>query len=592
MGIVKTKTVIDTPLGRRVKAKLPAMPESNHKKLRKGSQSRAFRALKGKRNVILNAPTGWGKTLVISILVLYKLLRYPKLRCVIAVPQTVIANNFVKDLILTVPGFKKAVDWIVQHNLCHSQSKQTVNSVCRFLAGRHSLLGDRILVCTHATLAAAYKKLQRTKRLRYFNNTILWIDEAHHVMNAQVVDRKDLTISNAIGALVMYCVKAKCHVGLATATFMRGDMRHILPDSVADAFTRFDVPYDEYFEAEAPVESFKFHILCGDWLDGLRQVFRTVRPTIIYLAKRNSQYGTGCKYGEVKDILRLLAKRVKGKITREGELIRIGELRVLDLVNESGRKKRQAYLEAGGPLDIIIALDTCKEGFDWPKAERSVIIGERHSVTEMIQMIGRLFRRSPGKTHADVYQIMPAAVPNAKNFKDQRNAIYTVIFASMLLEDVFVPIKVSGGSQQRGGRSIAGKVPNTDAWQNLNRDFIVAVNACGGDFEKSKRMAPSILKKYGIAKKDWRHVWESLFARLAARTRKIKGRRVDVPFDILKKTDIVAGMLEFTSDLCGKHTFQEMRTFIGREQKTLEEWVVLAEELAIKNYNGELAVSA
>ena len=78
-------------------------------------------------------------------------------------------------------------------------------------------------------------------------------------------------------------------------------------------------------------------------------------------------------------------------------MIYVGDVKVLDLVTEKGRDKRKEYLDNGGDVDMIIALDTCKEGFDWPKAERSIIIGERHSVPEMIQMIGRLFRRVQGQ---------------------------------------------------------------------------------------------------------------------------------------------------------------------------------------------------
>ena len=98
---------------------------------------------------------------------------------------------------------------------------------------------------------------------------------------------------------------------------------------------------------------------------------------------------------------------------------------------------------------------------------------------ELIQMIGRLFRRAEGKTHAEVYQILPAAVPNSKRFKDQRNAILTVVFSAMLLEDVFLPISLSTGPKKskrdRTDRLIS-TIPDTETWQALSRDFLVAAN--------------------------------------------------------------------------------------------------------------------
>ena len=557
-----------------------------HPELR-GSQVRAFKALKDKQRVILQAPTGWGKSLVIASLVLCKLLRNQDLRCIIAVPQTLIARGFVRDWKLRIAG--RLVDWVVQHNLCHRQATDTVANLIRFLRGGHTSLGDRILLCTHATLAQAYKRLKERRQLALLRDVVLWIDEGHHAKNAQIIDRND-TVSNGIGAMVTYCVTHGNHVGLATATYERGDMRHILPDKMLATFTHVEIPYDLYFKEVQPVESFEFNIVAGDTLRALDSVFKTIRPTILYLAKRNSRYAGRCKYLEVKQIVRRLGKRLKVPVCRDGELIRVGNLKVLDLVTEKGRDARKAYLDNGGKVDIIIALDTCKEGFDWPEAERSIILGERHSVPEMIQMIGRLFRRAEGKTHAQVFQVLPAVVPNSGRFKDQRNAILTVIFSAMLLEDVFLPIPLSTdpkkNKRDRTDRLIS-TVPDTEVWQALMRDFLVAVQ--GRDYDESWRLAPSILTKYGIAKAEWEFMWRKLWQRSAIVARKLKGLRLDVPFEVLKTTDLTEGLLTLASGLCGAMTFQELRKVIGREVHTLEEYVLMAEELAARNIVEEAA---
>ena len=83
------------------------------------------------------------------------------------------------------------------------------------------------------------------------------------------------------------------------------------------------------------------------------------RPTILYLAKRNSRYAGRCKYLEVKQVVRRLSKRLNAPVRRQGELILVGDLKVLDLVTEKGREARKAYLDDGGKVDIIIALDGC-----------------------------------------------------------------------------------------------------------------------------------------------------------------------------------------------------------------------------------------
>ena len=555
------------------------------------SQARAVAALKDKQRVVLQAPTGWGKSLVIATLVLYKLLRNPDLRCIITVPQTLIARGFTgRDWKLKIAG--KLVDWIVQHNLCHKQSTDTIATLIRFLQGGHTSLGDRILVCTHATLAHAYKRLKDRRQLGLLKDVVLWIDEGHHVKNAQIMGRDDI-VSNALGALATYCVAHGNHIGLATATFGRGDARHILPDKMLATFTHVKIPYDLYLKEVEPVASFEFNIIAGDTLKALDSILGTLRPTILYLAKRNSRYAGRCKYMEVKRVLRRLSKRVCAPVRREGELILVGDLKVLDLVTEKGREARKAYLDDGGKVDIIIALDTCKEGFDWPEAERSIILGERHSIPELIQMIGRLFRRAEGKTHAEVFQVLPAVVPNSKRFKDQRNAILTVVFAAMLLEDVFLPISLSTGpkkSKRDRTDRLIWTIPDTKTWQALSRDFLAA--AYGRTYEQSWRSAPSILQNYDIPKREWEQTWRKLWRQHALVTRKVKGLRLDVPFEVLKRTDLSEGLLTLASGLCGAMTFQEMRKVLGRETRTPGEWVLIAEELAAQNINGDLEEAA
>ena len=43
----------------------------------------------------------------------------------------------------------------------------------------------------------------------------------------------------------------------------------------------------------------------------------------------------------------------------------------------------------------------------------------------------------------------------------------------------------------------------------------------------------------------------------------MKGLRLDVPFEVLKKTDLSEGLLTLASGLCGAMTFQELRKVGG-----------------------------
>ena len=103
-------------------------------------------------------------------------------------------------------------------------------------------------------------------------------------MNAQIANSQD-TVSNSLGKLVKHCVAHGVQIGLATATYQRGDMRHIIPDKLRDEkFRQARIDYENYFNERAPVESFDFQIVCGDTQAALGKILRRHAPTILYLA--------------------------------------------------------------------------------------------------------------------------------------------------------------------------------------------------------------------------------------------------------------------------------------------------------------------
>ena len=61
-----------------------------------------------------------------------------------------------------------------------------------------------------------------------------------------------------------------------------------------------------------------------------------------------------------------------------------------------------------------------KEGFDWPYAEHALTVGYRVSLTEVIQIIGRVTRDSPGKDHARFTNLI--AKPDASQGEVGRDA--------------------------------------------------------------------------------------------------------------------------------------------------------------------------
>ncbi|MGA2255137.1 MAG: DEAD/DEAH box helicase [Thermoguttaceae bacterium] len=548
------------------------------------SQVPAFEALKDKQFAILDAPTGWGKTITLIALIAWKLLRNPQLRCIVTLPQTIIGYNFAEFLKFIVPGIGGIWEWAVPNNLCDPTAKDTIKNTIRFLShkpGASDTLGDRVLICTHATMAHVYKRFKADDKLGLLNNCVLWIDEAHHVRNAQVED-SDKIVSNRLGHLVLHCVEHAnrgLHVGLTTATYERGDKHHILPDKVLEGFAHHEIPFDQYLAEEEPVEHFEFNVICGEIFSVLEQLLKIHAPTIIFLAKRKTSAATACKYDEVRRIINIIGKDAR----QDGPVVVAGGRRILDLVDEIGRKDRQAYLaEKDAKVDVIIALETCKEGFNWRKAEQVIVNGERHSKPEMRQIMGRLFRSHPGKKSAKVFQILPVAVPDTKSFRDDRNAIFSAILLAMLLESKLVPLTVTG---EDGKKVLVDKLPprlSDKVGVTLMKDFLAAVQ--GFSYERSRKLAGSVLSKYGINEPEQQQkTWKTLWTRFAYKTRQIDGVTPDVPFEILRAADISGGFLTLASGLCGVVTCQEMRKAMRRENRSPEGWALVAEDLAKEN---------
>src|SRR4051794_20362152 len=77
-------------------------------------QPQAFEALKDSPHTLLCAPMGSGKSVLIEFLCAHRLKANPTLRCVISVPQDVIAPNFTKNARLVMPD-GDTVRWFAQH---------------------------------------------------------------------------------------------------------------------------------------------------------------------------------------------------------------------------------------------------------------------------------------------------------------------------------------------------------------------------------------------------------------------------------------------------------------------------------------------
>jgi hypothetical protein len=119
-------------------------------------------------------------------------------------------------------------------------------------------------------------------------------------------------------------------------------------------------------------------------------------------------------------------------------------VRVADLVDDTDQKKRGDTLhylahtasKDRDAVDVIIALGMAKEGFDWPFAEHALTVGYRASLTEVIQIIGRVTRDSEGKSHAQFTNLIAEPDASQGEVKVSVNNMLKAITASLLMEQV------------------------------------------------------------------------------------------------------------------------------------------------------------
>lgn len=389
--------------------------------------------------LLVKAPPASGKSRALMFVGLDKLHNQGIKKVIIAVPERSIGKSF-RNTKLKKYGFYW--DWEIrpENNLTTVGSDKS--KVKRFVDFMNSTNEeDSILIATHATLRFAFQELDDS----IFNDSLLAIDEFHHV------SRDDNSVlGNAIRSIM---ANSSAQIIAMTGSYFRGDSAQILEPTDEEKFDKVTYTYYEQLEGYEYLKSFAmgYSFYRGIYTEALDKVIDVNKKMIIHIPNVNSNESTKDKYTEVDEILDLIADSGEIKQNDDGiyEINRLDgkKLLVADLVNEEGRDKVSAYLADItddiadlDKLDIIIALGMAKEGFDWPFAEYALTIGYRNSLTEVIQIIGRVTRDSANKTHAQFTNLI--AQPDAQDDEVlfAINSIMKAISASLLMEQVLAPV--------------------------------------------------------------------------------------------------------------------------------------------------------
>lgn len=386
--------------------------------------------------LLVKAPPASGKSRAMMFVALDKLANQGIRKVIVSVPEKSIGRSF-KDTKLKDYGFFE--DWKVApyYNLCDSLGSETSKrkKVHEFLLPATSA---KILVCTHSTLRNAMKDVPNER----LNDVFFGIDEFHHT---------SADANNNLGELIRRLLnETSAHVLAMTGSYFRGDAIPVMRPEDEEKFQP-SINYN-YYQQLSGYKYLKslgigYQFFTGKYITAIPETLDTTKKTLIHIPNVNSRSAYAPKYDQAADILKCIGEIVEVDYehyiyhvrTSDGRILKVGDL----IEDEPSRRNvLQAYLQrmnSRDALDILMALDTAKEGFDWAWCECCITIGVRSSLTEIVQIIGRCTRDCEGKTHAQFINLIPCPDAAQDDVSMAVNDFLKAISASLLMEQVMAP---------------------------------------------------------------------------------------------------------------------------------------------------------
>ncbi len=386
--------------------------------------------------LLVKAPPASGKSRAMMFVALDKLANQGIRKVIVSIPEKSIGRSF-KDTKLKDYGF--FADWHVApyYNLCNTAG--TDQSKCKKLIEfLHPSTSAQILVCTHSTLRNAMKEIPN----EMLNDVFLGIDEFHHT---------SADVNNNLGELIRRLInETSAHIMAMTGSYFRGDAVPVMrPEDEVKFQPSINYNYYQQLSGYKYLKSLGigYQFFTGKFIDAIPETLDTTKKTLIHIPHVNSKTSYAPKYDEADDIIKCIGEIVDKDYehyiyhvrTPDGRILKVG-----DLVEDDPQQREalQLYLQqmnSRDALDILIALGTAKEGFDWEWCECCITIGIRSSLTEIVQIIGRCTRDCEGKSHAQFINLIPCPDAAQDDVSMAVNDFLKAISASLLMEQVMAP---------------------------------------------------------------------------------------------------------------------------------------------------------
>lgn len=409
---------------------------SNINKLGMREMQAMVYAQRHRQHLLVKAPPASGKSRAMMFVALDKLANQGVKKVIVAVPQQNIGRSF-KDTALKKYGFFE--DWRVAPywNLCLAAgSENSKKSIVREFIDHPTATK---LVCTHATLLNSLNGIEAEK----LDNLFFGIDEFHHGSADE---------NNRLGTFIRRLLnETSAHILAMTGSYFRGDAIPVMrPEDEAKFQPTINYNYYQQLNGYKWLKSLGlgYHFFKGNYLSAIQEVLDTTKKILIHIPRPNSKTGAFMnKHDQVAEIIKYIGVVVDRNFNHNLYKVKTPDDRILtvgDLVEDKKEQRDalQSYLQrmnSRDSLDILIALGTAMEGFDWEWCEHCITIGIRSSLTEVVQIIGRCTRDCEGKTHAQFTNLIPCPDAAQDDVSMAVNDFLKAISISLLMEQVMAP---------------------------------------------------------------------------------------------------------------------------------------------------------
>lgn len=544
--------------------------------------------------LVITEPPGAGKSTTVKFVMAKRLLKDKNHKVIISIPTTLIAKSFGRIMLKFPDG--EQVEWDMEKNLCSGVTFQRkTNAIIKFLKTTKFTKGihERILITTHMALARAGDRLIGIADL--FKDTTLVIDEAHHILYPE---NGDSTSANKIGNLIYKIMSGRdpsTSVWLTTATFFRGDKGIIISEDVMNQFGRYFLPLDEHWRDNIKhIESFEFNFVMykDDIIEDAMAVFKHHKRKTIVFCPYTGPLLEGRSKLEFRDNLIAAITNVWP------------ECSIVDLIDEEGRDSRKNLLlknKTAKEVDVILAVKMFDEGSDWVYAEQVLDLVPPNSLRIQVQRMGRTWRDLPGKRHILYFSFLPN---KSKFTTDEEKRRYcannlNALIASMILHEAIDPIKYPKDTHRRSINPFEKAVPDEGKRHTILAEImkqLVIIKNAKKDPTSLEMLdgLRRVLKQYNVD-----DPYDAIALHIGLMFRRSTGCSpprhsqkegtnikwmADAGYDEIFKKDIYDGLLVFGSKANGVETFDSFRQIYNDNQRSVDEWVLIAEYLAEQNF--------